>query len=757
MLKFSRFTKVLVMALAFFGCQQDKIIFPGHDETTAEAYLSLDDLGLKPVYVESTEGTFVLKVSSAEKWTCSSSKDWCVIKEKQGVKYSRVPLLIAENPWNASRIAELTFLVGDEQAEKKVTIEQAAGETRLYTDAKQLLCSIVGGEKEVSVISNAKEWTVAVIDDATGAVTDWCTPDLTQGEGNAVIKLNVAENSDQVMKTAKVIITAADKTVEVPLIQSDKLEAPVVKYADDGDKMNLSWEQVIGVNGYLLKVTMGNKTSEIELPPTTVDYDLNAIDWQGYVGVIDAQIFTFANRKDGTRIEMGGEKYTVHNLYDETSGDGTVGNEFVVTKPRHLRNVRMNLDKNFKLMADIDMSGIEMDPISHELVDNEYQGEFTGVFDGGKGSVIETETARTAEQYTISNWSASKSANTACGLFSTVGATGVVRNVTLRDITLTGKCKVGGIAGVCMGKIVNCHVTGTTSKVSTPESVMSVHLGGVLGYLAGNGELLYCTNEATVNGTQSAVGGVLGTLQCEHEAIPTVKYCSNKGYVECNKSMPVAGLIADVQGPMLEEGEEIAGSVLILGCSNHGDIKADAPTNIAAGIVGRCFTDVTIKQCFNTGNATARGSVGGIVGRLGGKKALIENCYNTGTMNSTAKVAGKSNAGGIVAQVIIKEGGLTEIKNCFNAGAMLSVGGLANGLFREAELLLPLVDMSGCFAVDEVGKKQTNFSDKYMVGGASGYTNLSATDMTNQGKFAGWDFGSVWEMGDEYPVLKEVK
>ena len=45
-----------------------------------------------------------------------------------------------------------------------------------------------------------------------------------------------------------------------------------------------------------------------------------------------------------------------------------------------MRNVSKYLDKNYKQTVDIDLTGIDMAPISTELVNNTYNGNFTGVY-----------------------------------------------------------------------------------------------------------------------------------------------------------------------------------------------------------------------------------------------------------------------------------------------------------------------------------------------------------------------------------------
>lgn len=106
------------------------------------------------------------------------------------------------------------------------------------------------------------------------------------------------------------------------------------------------------------------------------------------------------------------------------------------------------------------LRGIDMAPISTELVNNTYNGNFTGVYEATKGDIIDTGTGRSSEQYKIKNWTLNKSSNTNCGLFASIGAEGIVRNVCIENVVIKAKAKVGAIAGNCSGKIISCHTTG---------------------------------------------------------------------------------------------------------------------------------------------------------------------------------------------------------------------------------------------------------------------------------------------------------
>jgi len=278
----------------FFGCQQEDIVYPKFNPEVASTYLNLDELAQSTVKVPGTEGSHVLKVQSEEKWTLTSSQSWCSISEKQGFKYSMVPLSFPENPWNEPRTAELTFVINETQAEKKVTVEQEASETFLSTDLPGLQYNIGGGEKDIVLKTNAVEWEVEIIDDATNAPATWCSVTPATGKGKTTLKVSTQTNATGKLLEGKLVFKAAGKSLDIPVVQVEKLDAPVIML-EDNDAFLLTWDAITGVDGYKLKYLAGQTENTIDIPSGGTSYDLNLIDWKGYVGMISVQLFSYAN------------------------------------------------------------------------------------------------------------------------------------------------------------------------------------------------------------------------------------------------------------------------------------------------------------------------------------------------------------------------------------------------------------------------------------------------------------------------------
>lgn len=210
---------------------------------------------------------------------------------------------------------------------------------------------------------------------------------------------------------------------------------------------------------------------------------------------------------------------------------------------------------NYQLTADITVTA----PYANEFTD------FSGTFDGNGHTVTLNITASTAN----------------VGLFSKLADGAVVKNVTVEG-TVTGKKCVAGIAGYATDnvKIENCK---NTASITGTKNV-----GGILGEAYNNEESISvgiknCANEGAVNGTGSAIGGIVGKMEGQNS---------------------------------------------IIDCYNRGNITG---FNNYAGIVGQSTGALvaTIKNCYSVGAVTAYGASTNAGYALigGGKNYALTNCY----------------------------------------------------------------------------------------------------------------------------------
>ncbi len=254
-------------------------------------------------------------------------------------------------------------------------------------------------------------------------------------------------------------------------------------------------------------------------------------------------------------------------------------------------------DKHIVLMADIDLSGVTLEPIG-DLV------PFAGVFDGNG--------------HTLSNAAINLPGRDYVGLFSHLGAgygpvtdysVGQIRDLSLDNIDVTGNSFVGGLVGEIFNSTVDgCYVNGTVngknaigglaglnsiscSFIYTPDGFASVAKGG---------EIRQCSASISVSG-ENMVGGLIG------ENLGTLsKSCANGAVSGENK---IGGLVG-------------ANSGTINYCYAAGPVDG---TDFVGGLVGGGYKYYyygdsdgdagTIRGCYAAGFVTGSGeSVGGLTG-----------------------------------------------------------------------------------------------------------------------------------------------
>lgn len=422
------------------------------------------------------------------------------------------------------------------------------------------------------------------------------------------------------------------------------------------------------------------------------------------------------------------------NTTEFAGGSGTEEDPYLISSATHLNNVRNHLDAHFKMTADIVFTdadfaegGTFYNNGSGWIPIGDADAKFTGGFDGDGHTItgLYVNISATSDVYG--------------GLFGhAVGTT--IKNLGMIDseisvTTSSGSAYAGGIAGYG-GSIFNCSNTGSVSGTSysggivgsvdhdnyTTPTITNCYNSGVVsgsGYVGGIvGHTYYaritsCYNTGYVNGKYNA-GGIAGV------APNTIADCYNMGEIS-------AAVVVDYASTVRVEAGGIVGSgSKVQNCYNTGNVSANGSGAVtgefniyAGGIVGYAYASATIGKCYNTGEISSSkvpSQVGGIVGFCARQTTTsVNNCYNTGTIDGYASA-------GIVA-----DGYSTTVSNCYNIGKILG--------FNSHNI------MKTAFSAGTV-------SNCYHTG------SLTIEKMQLQSTFEGFDFNTVWQMGDRdsYPL-----
>ena len=465
-----------------------------------------------------------------------------------------------------------------------------------------------------------------------------------------------------------------------------------------------------------------------------------------------------------------------------------------------LDNVRNDLNANYILMADIDLSEYEnWIPIGIDI-EGQSETSYGCTFDGNGFSVNNMNICVNEQYPSFAN----------VGLFATLLG-GTIKNLKLINISITHEDTIynnyfGGIVGYsCYGIIDNCFVSG---EINVNTSGVEYVVGGAVAESEGtvsnisSSVIINYDNETNCGGIFA--GGIIGKAKSkvfETEAHLSIENCRSSSIISGKGQYGYIGGIV---------GQVVVSSECIYSISNNtyfGDISTSGEEYVGyiGGIVGGVAvldnSGIIINGCQNVGDIVSGLHAGGIVclitteGSL--NEFLIEQCANIGNI----EIESNGLAGGLIGGVYLDVAGTSvhgdiepKIVNCYNSGNVISsyeyssVGGLLDVLntgsvssFEISNSYVASEKVSGTYGnssiVDLVLNDSTtevniNIESVYCIDSldcdfisstdVSGNITVSAeklsdAEMQSADSFVGFDFDSVWEIGKaedyNYPTL----
>ncbi len=273
-------------------------------------------------------------------------------------------------------------------------------------------------------------------------------------------------------------------------------------------------------------------------------------------------------------------------------GMGTEENPYIISEPRHLYNVRNHLDKHFKQVADLDMTGYSFgsgwEPIGTA------EEPFTGSYNGGGYTIsylyCEREGIWHSPDYT--------------GLFGYTGEDARIFNLLLENVDITGRYYVGALVGYNKGEISNVYVDGYVRGER--------YTGGLVGYNAGS------ISDSSFQGdviSESMGDNVLWTGGLAGYNQGTVYRCMTVAFV-ISEGDYVGGLA----------GENDQEGIITESYSCYCEVRG---VEYTGGFVG--YNSGQITRCYSVyGSVTGNSAVGGLVGLNAGQMVL-----NTGLISES--------------------------------------------------------------------------------------------------------------------------
>lgn len=194
-----------------------------------------------------------------------------------------------------------------------------------------------------------------------------------------------------------------------------------------------------------------------------------------------------------------------------------------------------------------------------------------------------------------------------------------------------------------------------------------------------------------------------------------------------------------------------------------GKVNGDDNVALLAGHA----ENVTIKNCYVSGEVVAAMQAGGFIGQLEGKGASIENSY----FNGDIKVTVYGWAAGFIGRIEASAGTTINLNNSVSIGNVYNEGRTAhpfiavNAAKSNADPIA-VINYSGNILntdAEIVGNQDWPYANESADGGnVTPEEELGATDLQEQTPYVlkDWDFDNVWtfdtESGYLYPVLKSI-
>jgi filamentous hemagglutinin family protein len=304
----------------------------------------------------------------------------------------------------------------------------------------------------------------------------------------------------------------------------------------------------------------------------------------------------------------------------------TGGGNYVVVNAHQLQLMAMNLNGNYQITGGgdgnpfIDASatgagaGSNMWTSAGFVPVGSISTPFTGTLDGQSGVIDSLTINRPSADFV--------------GMFGVVGTSGLVENVNLTNVDVTGQEEVGGIAGLNDGTITGSAVDGAGgingrdvvggivgenhSHVTNSSSNTSVggeyEIGGLVGWNASGGSLSGdLTSNSVVEATAFDVGGLVGLND--------------------------AGIAASTSNSTVLGGSYAGG---LVGYNNGSIITSYATASVTGlaevgGLVGSNLG--TVHEDYAASQVTGNGPVGGLIGRQDG--GSVTDDYSLSSVTGT--------------------------------------------------------------------------------------------------------------------------
>ena len=264
-----------------------------------------------------------------------------------------------------------------------------------------------------------------------------------------------------------------------------------------------------------------------------------------------------------------------------------------IWNPQQLQAMADDLSGDYRIVGDIDMSGIKFTPIGRVRYSNAAYSRYTGFYPFF-GKVL-------ANLNTISNLVAHVGSSGYAGLFCRL------REAYVSGVRLVGPQMFAAYAGALAGESVDSTVRDCSAVGAYVYNNYSGALGGLVGSIAGESAFTRCYASGYVNGFRDT-GGFAGIISGTSRA----RQCFASGAVQ-NAGDRCGGFAG-----------RISGAAEVSDCYTVSDVRYSAHEDTIGGFVGAIAdADVSVARCYASG--LVENPSGGFAGSCAAD-AHLEDC-----------------------------------------------------------------------------------------------------------------------------------
>lgn len=326
-----------------------------------------------------------------------------------------------------------------------------------------------------------------------------------------------------------------------------------ILYAKYTPNLNVIIFNANGGTGDMANAT-GYSDSDVRLPAN--NYTYNGYEFIGWSDSADGRVLYY----DRDLYHMGtNSSYILYALWKPAKVDSDLDGYTAIYTAEDLDAIRNNLSGNYYLAADINLDGVEWEPIG--TTDN----PFTGTFDGCGHAILNMNNVKQATlSYNDRVLGIHATGSTATQYYYTVASygaglfgynSGTIKNLDVIHLDITVQCSynnndvdnsyrrtwryyAGGVSAYSNGIIENCYTDGTILLSSNSDNHR--YSGGVVGRVGNEGNILNCRANVSISSVRAGyLGPIFGdTDVAKHteelatpivESVNIIRYATTSG------------------------------------------------------------------------------------------------------------------------------------------------------------------------------------------------------------------------------------